>query len=332
MHMEKQKTFLAACREQAKSKNFALELAELLGLNSDAAYRRIRGTTSLTFTEIEKICLHYSLSFDSSIGYSGRSYPFQFNSMFKDDFQILEYLKEINNSLLSLSQDPNAKLTLTAMDLPYFRQFGFPCLRRFKMFYWQRSVLNLENFKHLKFNASIFKEEYEYVSDEIFKNYHKINSTEIWAPETIDSTLKQVQYYLESGLFESKESALGICEDLHQLLSKLEKEALLARKILTKDGETYSSNLTMYQSDILLSNNSVQGFTSDRVYTYVSFNSFNSLMSYSAPFSDECSAWIEQIRVKSITLSEVSEKLRYQFFQGLRNKIKKLEEVIKNSL
>lgn len=329
--MDHQKLFLETCKESAKSSNFARDLAELLGVNTDAAYRRMRGTTALTFSEIEKICSHYKVSFDSTIGYRGRTSPFQFNSMFKDDFQILEYLKEINSSLLALAHEPDSRLTMTAMDLPYFRQFGFKSLRRFKMFYWQRSVLNLEAFKHLKFDALAFKEEYEAISDEIFINYHKVDSTEIWAPETVDSTIKQVQYYLESGLFESKESALSICQDMFSLLAKLEREALLAKKVFSTKEETYTSKFAMYQSDILLSNNSVQGFTNDRVYTYVSFNSFNSLMSYAPPFSEECSAWIKQIRLKSILLSEVSEKLRYQFFQSLRSRITSLIKQINKS-
>ncbi len=326
--MEKQRLFLEECKERKASRNFAQELSELLGVNLDAAYRRIRATTPLTFNEIQKICLHYQLSFDSIINYEGRSFPFQFNSMFKDSFAILQYLKEIRGQMKYLSEGQDSRILLTAMDLPYFRQFGFKSLRRFKLFFWQRSVLNLEGFNERKFDALDFVDEYEEVTEEIHEYYHNVKSTEIWAPETLDGTLKQVQYYLDSGLFASRDSALMICEDLELLLEKLEREALLAKKVLNVDGKSYSSTFEMFQSDIFLSNNSIQAFMDDKVYTYVSFNSFNSLMSYAAPFSEECSAWIEQIRVKSILLSDVSEKLRYQFFQGLRQKIAQLRSGI----
>ncbi|AEV32336.1 hypothetical protein Oweho_1337 [Owenweeksia hongkongensis DSM 17368] len=93
-----------------------------------------------------------------------------------------------------------------------------------------------------------------------------------------------------------------ICDDLDRLLNKLEKETFVAKKTHTIGGEHYSSSFEMYQSDICLSNNSIQAFGGGEVYTYVSFNSFNSLMSYAPPFSKECSLWIEQIRVKSIYL------------------------------
>ncbi len=325
-----QSRLIAQCKERLGNKNLAVELSELLGVNVDAAYRRMRGDTALTYDEIQKICLKFNISFDSVINYEGRLVPFQFNGMFKDKFSIINYLSGIEQEMGMLSKvgAGEARIVMTAMDLPYFRQFGFKSLSRFKLFFWQRSVLNLPDFATKKYDANESLGEYEDITDRIYKNYHGVASTEIWAPETLDSTIKQVQYYLESGLFVDKKSALQICDDIEALLNKLEQEAQLARKLIqTKEG-TISSPFEMYQSDIFLSNNCIQAFKDGKTYTYVSFNSFNSLMSFSPHFSDECNRWIEQIRLKSILLSEVSEKLRYQFFKSLREKVSELREQI----
>ena len=69
--MNKQRQFVEQCKERKKTKNFAQELSQLLGVNVDAAYRRLRGVTQLTFDEINKMCKHYSVSFDSIIKYEG---------------------------------------------------------------------------------------------------------------------------------------------------------------------------------------------------------------------------------------------------------------------
>lgn len=325
-----QSILIEQCKERIGAKNLASELSDLLGVNSDAAYRRMRGDTALTFDEIQKVCLRFNISFDSVINYQGRLVPFQFNAMFRDKFSILNYLSGIEQELAMLSKmgADDAKITMTAMDLPYFRQFGFKSLSRFKLFFWQRSVLNLDDFATKKFDANETLGEYEDITDRIYENYHGVASTEIWAPETLDSTIKQVQYYLESGLFTNKESALQICDDIDALLTKLEGEAQLGRKLIQTKNGTISSPFEMYQSDIFLSNNCIQAEKAGRTYTYVSFNSFNSLMSFSPHFSEECNRWIEQIRLKSILLSEVSEKLRYQFFKSLRGKLEGLREMI----
>lgn len=318
------------CKERVGAKNLAAELAELLGVNTDAAYRRMRGDTALTFDEIQKVCLHFNISFDSVINYQGRLVPFQFNGMFQDKFSILMYLKGIEKEIKMLSNmgADDARIMMTAMDLPYFRQFGFKSLSRFKLFFWQRSVLNLPEYATKKYDANESMGEYEEITDRIYQNYHGIASTEIWAPETLDSTIKQVQYYVESGLFVDRASAYLICDDIEALLTKLEGEAQLGRKLIQTKGGTISSAFEMYQSDIYMSNNCIQAFKDGRIYTYVSFNSFNSLMSFSPHFSEECNRWIEQIRLKSILLSEVSEKLRYQFFKSLKAKLAELRDMI----
>jgi hypothetical protein len=313
--------FMKDCREQSDG-NFAQELGDLLGVNLDAAYRRIRGATPLTFDEIGKICLHYKVSFDSNINYQGQYFPFQFRRMFEDnDFEILDYLQDILDQLRNLKKDPQASMTITAMDLPYFMQFGYSGLRKFKLYYWRRSVLNLKDFRLKKFSAEEEEQEYEEVMEQIYRVYHEFDSTEIWAPETLDSTLKQIEYGLESGFFKQTSDAITICNDLISLLNKMEREAMVGKKTLSDDIASSTSKLAIYQSDILLSNNAVQVSSSDHVYTYVSFNSFNSLMSRAEVFSRECSAWIEQLRIKSIMLSDVSEKHRYQFFKNLKGKV-----------
>ncbi len=323
-----QAQFLHECRTQTDG-NFARELADLLGVNLDAAYRRIRGSTALTFEEIGKICQKYKVSFDSSINYEGQYYPFQFKRMFADEgFEIIEYLQDILDQLRMLLKDPKASMIITAMDLPYFRQFGHPGLRKFKLYYWRRSVLNLEKYRLSKFDAEIEEHQYEEVMEEIYRTYYQFDSTEIWALETLDSTLKQIEYGLESGFFEKLSDASAICEDLFSLLDRMEQEAVVGKKTLKDDLYSHSSALAIYQSDILLSNNAIQVNSADHIYTYVSFNSFNSLMSRAEEFSNECAAWIEQLRIKSIMLSDVSEKHRYQFFRTLRDKVGEMSSKI----
>ncbi len=326
--MKDQNILINQCKERVGGKNLANELADLLGINLDAAYRRMRGVTALTFDEIKKICQHFNLSFDSIINYQGKLVPVQFNSMFHPQFKIMDYLKNMSQEIKRLSSKKDSSMILTAMDLPFFRQFGFPVLTHFKLFFWQRSVLNMDEFKHKKFDWTEIEDEYREITESIYHSYHGVNSIEIWAPESLDSTLKQIRYFIESGLFKSKQSAYEICDDIDRLLNKLENEAERGLKYTVVDGTKISSSFKIYQSDMFMSNNCIQAELDGKKYTYVSFNSFNSLMSFSPNFSEECFQWIEQIRLKSILLSELSEKLRYQFFKTLRTKLQNLRDNI----
>ncbi|MBK8547465.1 MAG: hypothetical protein IPL63_08755 [Saprospiraceae bacterium] len=324
---EIQQAFIKAIKEKCTEPSLAVVLSELLHVNVDSAYRRMRGTTALTTDEIAILCKYFNISFDSIMSYRNKLVPFQFNAMFKDKFHIIEYLQSIAQALKSMSQSKQGFISMTAMDLPYFRQFGFKSLSRFKLFFWQRSVLNLESHRLKKFKAEEIIEDYEDITDQINFYYHGVKSFEIWAPESIDSTIKQIQYYVESGLFTSKEDFEKICDDLDNLMNKLEKEAESGRKSVNNELGMLSSGFEMYQSDIFISNNCIQASTNNETYTYITFNSFNHLMTYSPEFSEECQKWIEQMRSKSILLSEVSEKLRFQFFLSQRNKIAHLRNL-----
>jgi len=133
--MSGQHLLIEHCKDKVGPKNLANELADLLGVNVDAAYRRMRGVTALTFDEIQKICLHFNISFDSIINYEGTLVPFQFNAMFGPSFDMVAYLKNIEGELATLRKLSNTKIEMTCMDLPYFRQFGFKSLSRFKLFF-----------------------------------------------------------------------------------------------------------------------------------------------------------------------------------------------------
>lgn len=325
--MEIQQILFKACKDKYQGENFAQYVADLLHVNPDAAYRRMRGSTALTLEEITLLCRHFQVSFDSVMSYQSKLVPFQFNAMFKDKFHIIEYLQNILAAVKNMSENKKGNISMTAMDLPYFRQFGFKHLSRFKLFFWQRSVLNLENHRHKKFDAEEVITDYENITDLINYYYHGVASYEIWAPETIDSTLKQIQYYVDSGLFASKNDFDKICDDLDALFDKLEREAESGKKSVLNENGYLSSPFEMYQSDIYISNNCIQATVGKEVYTYITFNSFNHLMTYAPDFSEECGKWVEQMRNKSILLSEVSEKYRFQFFLAQRKKINQLREM-----
>ncbi len=316
-----QLTLMSLCKEKSGDRNLATDLADLLHINLDAAYRRIRGTTLLNIEELNMICHHYKVSADAVMNYKSNLVPFQFHAMFKDKFQINKYLTQIAQALHHMVKSGKGEITITAMDIPYFRQFGFKSLSRFKLFFWQKSVLNLEQYRHKKFNAQEEILEYEEIVEQIYFDYHGIDSAEIWASETLDTTFKQVQYYIESGLFDDEHSLQLVCDNLDELLNKLEREAETGRKSALSSAGQRSGKFEMFQSDIYLSNNCVQAKIDDRIYTYVSFNTFNSLMTYDEDFSEESQRWVEQLKSKSILLSEVSEKFRFQFFQKMRQKV-----------
>ena len=64
-----QQRLLGLVQDQTPDKySLVYELSELLGISTDSVYRRLRSETLMDITEIQKICLHYNISFDSICG------------------------------------------------------------------------------------------------------------------------------------------------------------------------------------------------------------------------------------------------------------------------
>ena len=83
------------------------EVADLLNISNDSAYRRIRGEKPLSFDEIKTLCAHYRVSLDQLFHLSNDSFLFSGPLTNKDNFgfeMYLEYLlKQLNyfNSVLN---------------------------------------------------------------------------------------------------------------------------------------------------------------------------------------------------------------------------------------
>src|ERR1041385_1154234 len=75
------------------------EIAELLNISIDSAYRRIRGENTLRFDEIELLAKHYSVSLDQFLGLPQNAIRFKGNFVNRDHFSFENYLKGIVRTL-----------------------------------------------------------------------------------------------------------------------------------------------------------------------------------------------------------------------------------------
>ncbi len=75
------------------------EVADLLNISNDSAYRRIRGEKPLSFEELKKLCAHYKISLDQLFHLNNNSFLFSGPLINKDNFGIEMYLEHLLNQL-----------------------------------------------------------------------------------------------------------------------------------------------------------------------------------------------------------------------------------------
>ncbi|GAB4137176.1 MAG: hypothetical protein Fur0041_11830 [Bacteroidia bacterium] len=307
------------------------ELSAMLEVSTDSAYRRIRGETALTIDEVSRLCAHYKIPFNASGQHSGPGSSVTFNyHHLSDDFNNFhQYFENVVNDLKRIKSTNPKEIIFAAEDIPIFHHFIYPNLTSFKLFYWTKSILNVQGMDTDKYNPDAIPQSLKDIVHEIYKLYQTIPSVEIWTEDTINSTLKQIEFYLESGFFTSKEEPIQILEEIRMMVAQLEKQASHSLKFSGNAPEANcDTSFTLYCSDLMIGNNCILVTIGGTRLVYLVHNTFNSMVTTSPSFVAETDRWMKNLIRKSMLLSGVSEKQRNRFFKKLNDKINRLLERI----
>lgn len=300
------------------------ELSELLGVSTFSVYRRLRGETELSASEVALICNHYKISFDKLMNISEDTVSFSFKTIHSyADFKAFFERMYADLQIIRKSSDP--LLTYAAFDIPLFHHFNYPLLTEFKLFSWMKSVLHLPEFENNKFQQGMIDKEFTALCHAIWEVYKTVTSREIWTDVTINSTIKQIDFHYESGFIENKDTAIALLDELSKELKQIEDMAARSSKL---DGETVKENFQLFVSEIEIGNNCIQVDFGKEKAVYLSHNTFNTLTTFNRQFNIETDTWLTNLVRKSDMISGISQKRRYQFFHSAQQKTEHLKEKI----
>lgn len=307
--------------------SLAEELSDLLNVSTDSIYRRLRCQSSFTFDEVALISKKFGVSVDGLLGQNSLQVSFNFNPMYQEPMNYKNYFKFFSHYLKELSGYKGTRIIYASEDVPVFRHFNFPNISAFKSFYWSKAVLNDKNLIGKKFHPEFVSAEIIDMNKHTYQTYCKIDRTEIWSQETLSSTLNQIEFFWESGLFENKDIALLVVDDIRKMMTELQNDCDNALDSSSeKRGE-----FILYNSEVFIGNNCVliepgESKMSERVF--LGYNTFSSISTYNVAFSKETRMWMENLMKKSLLLSGTGEKQRSKFFNKMEEHISALEKKI----
>ena len=302
-------------------------IADLLTISNDSAYRRLRGETLLNIGELMALCNHFKIALDDLNSQRSDSVNFKYRPLPPDDASLPLYLNGILEEMKKINAVENKQIVFTSEDLPIFHYFKYDLLTAFKLYYWNKSILNSPQYNGKKFNPTLVDSALTQTAKEIYDLYVKIPSIEVWTEDTMAIILKQIEFYWESGLFEQKEHAVAVCEQLKDMIDTVQQDAEMGTKERGKL-PTEKPNYTLYQSDVTIGNNCIQVSMNEVKLIYFSFNTFNSMSTNNFSFCQETDLWIKNLIAKSTQISGMSEKMRYQFFNALHKRLAGLVQKI----
>lgn len=318
---EIQKAFLTRVKSVVPANvSFVDELADLLNTSNDSAYRRLRGDTLLSIDEIASICSHFKVPFETQTQSDTAVVTFNYFKLNNAEQNFVHWLTSMAQHVKHISTVPNSSITYAADDIPIWHHFNHPELAAFKLFYWLKNIVNEPAYAGKKFNMNLISPNLIDTAHRLLTDYDLCKSTEIWSDDTVNSTIKQVEYFWESGYFEDLAQAHRICDFLIDEITLLMSKTEWGSK--TIDG---AKNFTFYHSELMIGNNSIIVDLNGNKIAYLSNNTFNMMTTTTPDFVNENESWINNLISKSVQISGTSEKQRNKFFNGIILKLQQLK-------
>jgi len=324
-----QQLFLALKGRLPSDASVVDEVAKLLAISTDSAYRRMRGEKIISFEELCIIAAHYRISLDQMMDIYTGGVLFQAQYLDKSNFSFKEYMTSMLNNLAYINSFREKVFYYMCKDLPIFYHFIFREIAAFKWFFWLKTYFGFEEFDRRKFRFEDYPDELFGIDQKMLALYNQFPSVEIWNIESMNILFRQIDFYREGKVFESDKDVYRLYEAVQKLWSHLEKQAMLGYKFKYGDPEERPlGEYKMYFNEVLLGDNNILVTLDGVKISYLVHTSINFMLTRDIAFNENMYNHIQNQMKRSTLISAVSEKERSKFFRIIRERIERRKEAL----
>jgi len=303
------------------------EIADLLEISNDSAYRRMRGDKPLTLGEIQKLCSHFMISFDRLFHLDTDITLFTDKAITSERVDFDTYLQSIIDQMQKVNSFREKKMYYTAKDVPVFHYFLHPEIAAFKFFFWRKTILNSPELQKQKFHLDDLPKSLHDKGKKILSLYNEVPSVELWNVESINGTIRQIEFYKDSKVFSDSADIVRIYEKLVDMIGHIEEQAIAGHKFFP--GESPGEDSPSYQlffNEVFLGDNTILASGDDTKVVFINHSVLNFLTTRDARFCNYIQHSIENFMRRSTQISTVGERDRSRFFDTLRRKLDKRKQ------
>lgn len=310
--------------------SLAEEIARLLKVSTDSAYRRMRGEKQITLEELAALATRFSVSVDQLLNIQTGNIVFQGNFLNPKTYRYSDYLTSMMHQLAYFNSFHKKEFYYLCKDTPIFYYFISKDLAAFKYFFWMGTLIYFPEFRNKKVVLDEYPPELEQLGNKIYELYTQLDSVEIWNIESWNTTFHQIDYYLESGMFQSYEDVLKIYAGMEYVIDHLEEQARMGVKFVAGHPEVKpGGKFNMYFNEIVIQDNNMMALLDHSRISFVPHTAINYMMTRDIAYSENFYQYVQNLIKRSTLISEVSEKERVRFFHRMRERIARRKEMLK---
>jgi len=291
-----------------KRQQLSQALMELLFIEREAVYRRLRKDVMFPVHEIVKIAAEWNISLDDIIGLNSGQISFQMQQVnyLNPSAEEIKYLQDIVQSIGMLGKYPSTEFMDICNKLPRQLTTGFSNLNKFYLFKW---IYQYGNEKEVvPFSNIIVSTEKQQVDEAYNLAIKQVpNSSFIWDSRIFEYLVNNINYFHSIRMITDEEKGL-IKEELIAMLNYLLD--------IAKNGcypET-QNQVNLYISQLSVDTNYSYTFSPEAKICFIHVFEKCEIYSFNAEMVANFKKWMQQKKRSSIQISEVDERSRIDFF------------------
>jgi len=229
----------------------------------------------------------------------------------------------LRDTLRQVKLKDNPHLFISIKDTPILQLFNFPHLTRFKFFFWAKSFLRIEDYKAKKFAYEKIDPKVLAIGIETHNLYNSMPTSELYSPETLKGTLRQIEYYFDSDLFEDTNYVIVLLDNLLELSNHLQKQAEIGHKFVygNEPNTAESTKINMYYIEY-----------EDSGQTIFTHNVMNTITTADPVYNKDTKMILDRLIGNSTLISVSTVKERNRFFSSLNKTITNFKKRIQLEL
>jgi hypothetical protein len=297
-------------------------VSEILHVSSDSAYRRIRNETPLVLEEAKQLCEAFRLSLDQVLNIKNNSILFENVRINNQQYSYEKYLSDLLNLIQYVNSFQKKEIIWLTKDVPLFHNFYFQPLIAFRYFFWMKAILQHPDFETKALDLNGVSPEIERISRDFTKGYTQVPSIEIWNTECVNSTISQIEFYKDTGLFSSGADIRAVYQALKETILHLKTQVEYGCKFLPGENQQIKKpNFNFFFNRVILGDNTIL-VTTDNVKTvYLNYDVLNYMVTRDETFCNQCHEDMRNLMRRATVISQTSERQRNIFFGILLAKI-----------
>ena len=309
------------------------EIADVLNVSTDSAYRRLRGDTDLTLDEASVLCNKYQLSLDGLLNLSGNMVTFTNDVVAEESDGFNQHFDQLFKTAEAINTGDEKLLIYLAREIPVFHLFHLPSLISFKTYFWRKTVAGIPELKDALFSLSDSDDALMQVGRNILKEFVKIPTIEIINEEFLVSTFNQIEFCFESGYFKNPNEAFTLFDDLTSLILHMKKQAELGFKFLYGGNPVGGEgNYKLFHNEIIQTENMAYANIDGMEMAFLEHNVLSFLKTTNPIFCQTTHKMLERIMAKSQMISSFAERERNKFFNRILARLNKREAALNNMM